>query len=94
MIKFGVRKRLGSSVAPSLAEARITIAYSKSVREPGHRKDACDVIIRMSEYPSCGWCRVGGINVTATDWCPRAPNWGGFHVQRPLLYDQVVDRRM
>jgi len=37
---------------------------------------------------------VGGINVTATDWCPRAPNWGGFHVQRPLLYDQVVDRRM
>lgn len=37
---------------------------------------------------------MGGIYVTATDWCPRAPNWGGFHVQRPLLCDQVVDRRM
>lgn len=22
----------------------------------------------------------------------RVPNWGAFHVQKPLLYDQVVDR--
>jgi hypothetical protein len=36
------------------------MAYNKSESEPGHRKDVCDVIIRMSEYPSVWVALVGG----------------------------------
>jgi hypothetical protein len=35
------------------------MAYNKSELEPGHRKDVCDVIIRMSEYPSV-WVALAG----------------------------------